>query len=82
MKFTCRTYRGGISCLNICSPDLLKRILVKDFPYFSNHPPIGKNHKFAKVLAFLGDQEWKAVREVFTNAFTASKLKHVRKFHV
>ncbi|GIX91466.1 cytochrome P450 3A11 [Caerostris darwini] len=64
--------------LCVGEPDILKKILVKDFHIFQNrrdlkfHDPIMDN-----TLFVLDGDAWKRVRNIVTPAFTTSKLKRI-----
>lgn len=59
-------------------PDLINRILVKDFDHFANHRfSFNDEHDllFGSTLFALKDQKWKDMRATLTPAYTGSKLR-------
>ncbi|XP_068749938.1 cytochrome P450 3A8-like [Montipora capricornis] len=68
---------GARPSLVVGDPELLKQIMIKDFPYFRNRfqfePP--PNTSFAKNVGALRDKKWKRIRNTLTPTFTAGKIK-------
>ena len=68
---------GGRPSLVVGDPELLKQIMVKDFPSFHNRfqiqPPANK--KLAKNVLFARDDTWKRIRNTLTPTFSAGKMK-------
>lgn len=68
---------GGSPSLVVADPELLKQIMVKDFPNFQNRfqfqPP--PNKTFAKNVSAARDGTWKRIRNTLTPTFTAGKMK-------
>ena len=68
---------GGRPSLVVGDPELLKQIMIKDFPSFCNrfevHPPVTK--KLAKMVVFARDDTWKRIRNTLTPTFSAGKMK-------
>lgn len=75
---------GGIFQLRqpvllVCSPELVKNMLIKDFPSFhdrgfvndANFDPLSAN------LVFLEGQKWKFIRSKLTPTFSTGKLKNM-----
>ncbi|XP_078376989.1 cytochrome P450 3A24-like [Oculina patagonica] len=70
---------GRKPSLVVTDPELLKQIMVKDFPNFRNHfdptnttfvgPPLEKN------LLEIKDETWKRIRTTLTPTFSAAKMK-------
>ena len=67
---------GGKPSLVVAEPELLKQILIKDFPNFRNRfqaakspPPMDKSLLNAK------DNTWKRIRSTLTPTFSAGKMK-------
>lgn len=64
----------------VLEPELVKRVLVRDFNYFANrhsgfhesHDPVGGNNLFG-----LNNPKWKAMRSKVTPVFTSGKLKQM-----
>ncbi|XP_049294625.1 probable cytochrome P450 9f2 isoform X3 [Anopheles funestus] len=70
----------------IRDPELVKRIMVKDFDHFINHRPLisadSKNSDhatimFSKVLFNLSGQRWRDVRTTLSPTFTGSKMRQM-----
>jgi len=71
-------FEGLLPAFYISDPEIIKRILVKDFDHFVNHPSFGAlGPVLRKMVFFLEDKEWKKVRSSFTPAFTSGKIKKV-----
>ena len=68
---------GGRPSLVVGDPELLKQIMVKDFPSFHNRfqiqPPANK--KMAKNVLAARDDTWKRIRNTLTPTFSAGKMK-------
>ena len=68
---------GSRPSLVVGDPELLKQIMIKDFPSFRNRfqfePP--PNTSAAKNVSALRDNKWKRVRTTLTPTFTAGKMK-------
>ena len=68
---------GGRPSLVVGDPELLKQIMVKDFPSFHNRfltqPPVTK--KLAKNVLAARDDTWKRIRNTLTPTFSAGKMK-------
>ena len=67
---------GGRPSLVVADPELLKQIMIKDFPSFRNRfrvqnpgPPFDKSVLDAK------DETWKRIRNTLTPTFSAGKMK-------
>ena len=67
---------GNKPSLVVADPELLKQIMIKDFPNFRNRfnplkpgPPLSKNLLNAK------DDTWKRIRNTLTPTFSAGKMK-------
>lgn len=71
-------YRGTIPELVIRDPDLVKRIITTDFPYFYSRG-LSPAHKVIEPLLrnlFFADGDlWRLLRQRMTPAFSSSKLK-------
>ncbi|KAK4874002.1 hypothetical protein RN001_013362 [Aquatica leii] len=71
-------YQFGKSALYIRDPDLIKKIGIKDFDYFSDHngftatelDPLTK-----RSLLNLQGQRWRDMRAILSPSFTSSKMK-------
>ena len=68
---------GGRPSLVVGDPELLKQIMVKDFPSFRNRfqfqPPFNKT--LAKNVLNARDETWKRIRNTLTPTFSAGKMK-------
>ena len=68
---------GGRPSLVVGDPELLKQIMVKDFPSFHNRfqflRPINK--AFTKTVLNARDETWKRIRNTLTPTFSAGKMK-------
>ncbi|CAG2102957.1 unnamed protein product [Medioppia subpectinata] len=75
-----RTFEGNTPILSVADPELIKKILVKDFHVFNSkktntllesraHPILVNN-----LIATNGDQ-WKRLRSVMTPAFSSAKMR-------
>ena len=68
---------GGRPSLVVGDPELLKQIMVKDFPSFNNRfqvqPP--PNKTLAKNVLAARDDTWKRIRNTLTPTFSAGKMK-------
>lgn len=59
-------------------PDLINRILVRDFDHFVNHRAFFNDQHdalFGNTLFAMKDQKWKDMRATLTPAYTGSKLR-------
>ncbi|CAH1645268.1 unnamed protein product [Spodoptera littoralis] len=60
----------------IRDPELIKKMTVKDYEYFLNHPNTGPPESFfSKLLFFMKGEEWKEMRSTLSPAFTSSKIR-------
>ncbi|XP_058837433.1 probable cytochrome P450 9f2 [Topomyia yanbarensis] len=67
--------------------DLIKRICVKDFDFFTDHTPammnsspdgeVGGETLFGNSLFALRGQKWRDMRSTLSPAFTGSKMRHM-----
>lgn len=76
-KKFCGFYQLRTPYLMIRDPELINRILIKDFEYFTDHgvhsdPSI---NLLARGLFFLNGQRWRAMRQKLSPGFTSCKLK-------
>ena len=62
-------------------PDILKVIMLKEFPNFRNRynfiPECNYIHPLHVSMAFAKDERWKRVRGTLTPTFTSAKLKQI-----
>eukprot|EP00914_Ancora_sagittata_P013173 GHVO01025656.1.p1 GENE.GHVO01025656.1~~GHVO01025656.1.p1 ORF type:complete len:508 (-),score=72.24 GHVO01025656.1:72-1595(-) len=69
-------YSGGSPVLVVGDIDILKKILVKDFGYFTNRRKFGEvEAPLDKMLTVVDDDEWKNIRNAMTPAFSGGKLR-------
>lgn len=62
--------------LFISEPEVIKRILVRDFPLFRNRAAQGGMSKVAQYnLVNARDMRWRRIRSILTPMFTSSKLR-------
>ena len=68
---------GGKPSLVVGDPELLKQILVKDFPNFQNRFQIQQlsGTFFSKNIFNARDGTWKRIRNTLTPTFSAGKMK-------
>jgi len=69
---------GGRPSLVVADPELLKQIMVKDFPNFHNRFLIQQstsNTSFSKTVLNARDDTWKRIRNTLTPTFSAGKMK-------
>lgn len=73
------TYSGLKPTLTVSEPELIKAILVKDFPSFANRRVLTTFHPtINNALLFSESQAWKRFRSVASPTFTTGKLKRFR----
>ncbi|XP_052791149.1 cytochrome P450 3A41-like [Mya arenaria] len=70
-------YNGYQPAVLVTDPELLKMVLVKNFPNFSNRP-VPKNipQLLANGIFFMKGRKWKKTRNILTPTFSAAKLKY------
>lgn len=73
----CGFYQMKTPYLMIRDPELINKIMVQDFPYFTDHgvdtnPAI---NVMANSLFFLKSNRWKTMRHKLNSGFTSSKLR-------
>ena len=68
---------GGKPSLFLADPELLKQVMVKDFPNFRNrYPfPILVGPPFQQNLLESKDETWKRIRTTLTPTFSTGKIK-------
>ncbi|XP_023219444.1 cytochrome P450 3A41-like [Centruroides sculpturatus] len=60
----------------ISKPELIKHILVKDFPTFRIRTKIDFGDPIVnKMLSFINDEDWKRVRNLMSPTFTSSRMR-------
>ncbi|XP_053683281.1 cytochrome P450 9e2-like [Sabethes cyaneus] len=63
-------------------PEVIKKLIVKDFDHFSDHPAVMTNADdgeslFGNSLIALRGQKWRDMRATLSPAFTGSKMRHM-----
>lgn len=72
------TFLGTLPELSVAEPDILKRILVKDFHMFHNRSPLKFGEPLTdKMLVFAGDEDWKRIRCVMSPTFTSNRMRRL-----
>lgn len=72
-------YTGLKPTLTVSEPELIKAILIKDFPSFVNRRELTTYHPMVNNGLFFTDAEvWKRLRSVSSPTFTTGKLKRFR----
>ena len=67
---------GGKPSLVIADPELLKQIMIKDFPSFRNRFLVQNvGHPYNKSVFDAKDETWKRIRNTLTPTFSAGKMK-------
>ncbi|XP_055923103.1 probable cytochrome P450 9f2 isoform X4 [Eupeodes corollae] len=64
----------------IRDPELVKRIMVKDFDHFINHREVFNENfggLFGKSLFFMRNNKWKNMRHTLSPVFTGSKMRQM-----
>lgn len=76
-------YGGYFNFLNpsliVRDPELIKKILTKDFAYFMNRNSSAINEKDSLTLHLfnLSDERWRILRHKLTPVFTSGKIKYM-----
>ena len=69
---------GRTPSIVVADPEILKHIMVKDFPNFNNrHIPVALTNTFKKSVFASRDEQWKRIRNTLTPTFTAGKMKQM-----
>jgi len=73
----CGFYEGQKPIALVADPEIIKKILIKDFDHFMNHSSIGGIEVpiFSKMVFVLNNNEWKDVRSSITPAFSSGRIK-------
>ena len=66
---------GGRPSLVVPEPELLKQIMIKDFPNFRNRFQARKTPPMNKSLLNAKNNTWKRIRNTLTSTFSAGKMK-------
>ena len=67
---------GSRPSLVVADPELVKQIMVKEFPNFRNRFQVLQPAKFfSKIVANARDATWKRIRNTLTPTFSAGKMK-------
>lgn len=70
------TYHGTSPVLVISDPELVKQVLVKDFPVFVNRNPLLTDHPvFKHNLVNVESEQWRRIRTIVSPTFSSGKLK-------
>ncbi|XP_049985669.1 cytochrome P450 3A6-like isoform X3 [Alexandromys fortis] len=71
-------YDGKQPLLVIAEPDMIRKVLVKEFySVFTNRQTSGPNGLLKKGVAACENENWKRVRTLLSPAFTSGKLKEM-----
>ncbi|XP_036028239.1 cytochrome P450 3A13-like [Onychomys torridus] len=71
-------YDGLLPVLIITEPDMIKKVLVKEFySVFTNRSSFGPPGILEKGITRSKNKEWKRIRSVLTPAFSSGKLKEM-----
>ncbi|KAK9869529.1 hypothetical protein WA026_003283 [Henosepilachna vigintioctopunctata] len=73
-------YLFQFPALMITSPELVKKVCVKNFDHFMNHKnviPDGIDDFLTKNLVTLKGENWKNMRSILSPSFTSSKMKAI-----
>ncbi|XP_017274470.1 thromboxane-A synthase [Kryptolebias marmoratus] len=76
----CGYYFGRKPVVMIADPDVLRKVMVKDFSSFANRSNGYSTKPFEDCLIMLKDEQWKRVRSIVTPSFSAAKLKEMVPF--
>ncbi|XP_049272775.1 cytochrome P450 3A24 isoform X1 [Rhipicephalus sanguineus] len=76
MGRVCGIYEGGKPTLMVTDPDLLKQILVKEFPSLPNR----RDHQIedpllTNIMTLAPVERWRKIRQLSTPAFSTAKLR-------
>ena len=66
---------GRKPSLVVADPELLKQIMIKDFPNFRNRYILQRSGLFNKNVLNARDETWKRIRNTLTPTFSAGKMK-------
>ena len=70
------TYMGREPVLNITDHELIKQVMIKDFPLFLNRLKVNTYHEmFNRNLLLSEDEDWKRGRTITSPSFTTGKLR-------
>ncbi|XP_038200411.1 cytochrome P450 3A6-like [Arvicola amphibius] len=71
-------YDGMQPLLVIAEPDMIRKVLVKEFySVFTNRQSFGPNGLLKKSVAGCENEEWKRIRALLTPTFSSGKLKEM-----
>ncbi|XP_013192856.2 cytochrome P450 6B7 [Amyelois transitella] len=68
-------YRGFTPMLLLRDPELIKQVLIKDFPLFQDRGMSTSRSKLGKNLFEADGETWRILRQKLTPVFTSKKLK-------
>lgn len=67
--------------LMVADPDMIKEILIKEFPKFHNRRALLDIPKpYDRMLTIVPGQKWKDLRNTLSPTFSASKMKQMMSF--
>ncbi|XP_075739211.1 cytochrome P450 3A24-like isoform X1 [Rhipicephalus microplus] len=76
MGRVCGIYEGGKPTLMVTDPDLLKQVLVKEFPSLPNRRDHQIEDPFlTNIMTLAPVERWRKIRQLSTPAFSTAKLK-------
>lgn len=71
-------YNGHTPVLTVADPELIKQIMVKDFPQWMNQRETSVYHEiWSEGLFVLESEKWKTIRTIVTPTFSSSKLRNM-----
>ena len=68
---------GSMPCYIVADLDIVKEILIKEFPSFSNRSMMFKTPGLDQSLANLRDAKWKRIRNILNPTYTTAKMRHM-----
>ncbi|CAL8109398.1 unnamed protein product [Orchesella dallaii] len=70
-------YEGRTPRLYVTDPEMIRRIMVKDFDHFYDRTVPEWGHEiFDNLLDFLPGEKWKTIRSALTPMFTSSRIRN------
>ena len=73
-------YEGAKPSLMICDPELIRKVLVKDFDHFCDRrsfPTKGEDEWLNEMLTTICGDQWKKLRSTVSPTFSSGKLKYM-----
>ncbi|XP_037090401.1 probable cytochrome P450 6a13 [Pollicipes pollicipes] len=74
-KNFCGYFELSMPVLYVGNLDLIQRITIKDFEFFTDRRVLVLTEEFSEMLQVLNGKRWKETRSVMSPTFSASKLK-------